>query len=477
MGIKRPPATGARPGPGSPAGTSPQASAQAGAGVSAAARSQSGTIGHVIGPARAARTMPGTGQSSAASTGRNASTGSTAHSHNGTTGHATAPALAASAGAGIGPGIAERLARRDQLIVLLAAGFIVALATAYTVLGVGMNMSAVEMTRVAAAPEAALPSAATPSATLPPSTLPPSAPASSAMPSSPPPPAAMPPAAMPSAAMPSSAMPSSPPPPAAMPSLETPSAAIPPPATSPSARPPSSPSASLPAASATSPSAAPGLGPTPAPMPMSSATLWTPGYGALVVLMWWVMMIAMMTPSAAPALLLFTALKRQGAEQNKAPGLALLFLAGYLLIWALFSLAATALQWGLGQAGLVAPMRMKISSAGLAGTVLILAGLYQFSNLKTACLDHCRSPAQFLTRHRRPGARGALLMGAHHGSFCLGCCWALMALLFVGGIMNLYWIAGLALYVIAEKTLPHSALIPRLTGAALILAGLAMLLT
>jgi predicted metal-binding membrane protein len=335
---------------------------------------------------------PGTGRHSAASTGSNARAGITARSHKGAAG----PAPVSTAGAGI----AERLARREQLIVLLAAGIIVVLAATYTVFGAGLQMSAVDMTRLALAP---------PSATLP------------------------------ATAVPSPA-----------PQAPTPPAAIPPTATQPAGTP-------------------------QATMPMVAAVDWTPAYATLVALMWWVMMIAMMTPSAAPALLLFTALKRHSATPGKAPAFALLFLAGYLLIWALFSLVATLLQWGLGHAGLVAPLLMKISSAGLAGTVLILAGLYQFSNLKNACLDHCRSPAQFLTRHRRPGARGALQMGAHHGMFCLGCCWALMALLFVGGIMNLFWIAGLALYVIAEKTLPNTAHVPKLTGAALVLAGLAVL--
>ncbi|WP_114287495.1 DUF2182 domain-containing protein [Candidatus Halocynthiibacter alkanivorans] len=334
-------------------------------------------MGTKLPPATGTSTGPGR----AASTASNARAGASARSHKGTAGHATGPARAATAG----PGIAERLARRDQLIVLLAAAAIVVLAFTYTVVGVGMDMSALDMARMELTSQTVMPSTALP------------------------------------------------------------------------------------------PAASPSSDPPPAAMPMVAATTWTPGYAILVALMWWVMMIAMMTPSAAPALLLFTALKRQGADQDKAPGLALLFLTGYLLIWALFSLVATALQWGLGHAGLVAPALMKISSSGLAGTVLILAGLYQFSALKNACLDHCRSPAQFLTRHRRPGARGALQMGAHHGTFCLGCCWALMALLFVGGIMNLFWIAGLAFYVIAEKTLPYSALIPKLTGVALILAGLVVL--
>ena len=114
---------------------------------------------------------------------------------------------------------------------------------------------------------------------------------------------------------------------------------------------------------------------------------------------------------------------------------------------------------------------MTIKSRSFAGAVMILAGLYQFSALKQSCLSHCRSPAEFLSAHRRPGASGALVMGMHHGSYCLGCCWALMALLFVGGIMNLYWIFGLALYVLAEKLAPRPDLLNKGSGVVLFLVG------
>lgn len=208
------------------------------------------------------------------------------------------------------------------------------------------------------------------------------------------------------------------------------------------------------------------------PMQMGMQPVWTAAYAVLIFLMWWIMMVAMMTPSAAPMLLLYTALKRQGTDRDRAVPLSLLFLSGYLLAWAGFSAIAALLQWGTEAIGLTNGAMMALDSKLIAGIVLCAAGLYQFSSLKTACLDHCRSPAHFLARHNRKGAFGALRTGALHGTYCLGCCWALMALLFVGGIMNLYWIVGLALYVLAEKLIPRTLLLTRVTGAALLAAGL-----
>ncbi len=218
-------------------------------------------------------------------------------------------------------------------------------------------------------------------------------------------------------------------------------------------------------------------GPIGEPMLMGRSQPWTIGYALLVFLMWWVMMIAMMTPSAAPTLLLYTALKRHGSERASATKLSLVFLSGYLLIWGGFSLMATGAQWGTQTLGLVNGPMMTLASRPGAGVVLILAGLFQFSALKTACLKQCSSPADFLTRHRRTGGGGALFMGMHHGAYCFGCCWALMALLFVGGIMNLYWIVGLACYVLAEKTLPNPRIFARCAGAVLIMWGLWCILT
>jgi len=208
------------------------------------------------------------------------------------------------------------------------------------------------------------------------------------------------------------------------------------------------------------------------PMAMGMAPAWSPAYAALIFLMWWIMMIAMMAPSAAPTLLLFTALKRQSREAGKAPLYALVFLSGYLVAWAGFSLVAMVLQWGMQPIGLISAQMMTVSSRAFAAVLLIAAGLYQLTPLKAACLRHCRSPAHFLAEHRRPGLAGALRMGAHHGAYCLGCCWALMALLFVGGIMNLWWIVGLAVFVALEKLLPWGQGFARVSGIALIGLGL-----
>lgn len=204
---------------------------------------------------------------------------------------------------------------------------------------------------------------------------------------------------------------------------------------------------------------------------MDTPVVWAPGYMALLFVMWLFMMIAMMTPSAAPTLLLFTALKRHGTDRMRAPLYCAVFLAGYILIWALFSMIASSLQWLLGATDLLSESSMTVTSGAFAGLVLLCAGLYQFSNLKNACLEHCRSPYEFLIQHNQSGLTGALRMGVHHGTYCLGCCWALMALLFVGGIMNLYWIAGLAIYVVLEKNFAKGGALTKVTGAALVVVG------
>lgn len=213
------------------------------------------------------------------------------------------------------------------------------------------------------------------------------------------------------------------------------------------------------------------------PMSMGADPVWTVRYAFVIFLMWWIMMIAMMTPSAAPMLLLYTALKRAGSDRDRAVVLSFLFLLGYLGIWALFSAAATGLQalaefWGLANGRM-----MVIDGRWLAALVFIAAGLYQLSNLKEACLTHCKSPAHFLAEHRHPGALGAVRTGARHGIYCLGCCWALMALLFVGGVMNLYWIVGIAIYVLLEKIVPNTWFLVRSTGVGLMLFGAYLLAT
>ena len=198
---------------------------------------------------------------------------------------------------------------------------------------------------------------------------------------------------------------------------------------------------------------------------------WTWATWALMILMWWIMMIAMMTPSAAPTILLYARVQRHTA--HTAPGNTRLaptaaFVAGYLLVWLGFAAVATLLHWTLERSGLVSAMMMGSRSAWLSGAVLLAAGLYQLSALKNSCLSHCRSPASFLARHWRAGWHGALRLGALHGAYCVGCCWLLMGLLFVGGVMNLAWIAALAILVMIEKTLPPGLWIRRGTGIALI---------
>lgn len=218
-------------------------------------------------------------------------------------------------------------------------------------------------------------------------------------------------------------------------------------------------------------------GPLGRVMDMGAAPDWNLRYAALIFLMWWLMMIAMMTPSTAPTLLLFAALKRHGPESARAPSLVAAFLIGYLLCWAGFSVAATALQWALQATELFEPGMMIVTSRALSGMILLAAGAYQFSRLKRACLKSCQSPAQFLMTHRGTGYAGALSIGVRHGFYCLGCCWGLMALLFVGGIMNLYWILGIALLVAAEKLLPRTALVSHLAGVGLLIAGCLVLTT
>jgi len=212
-----------------------------------------------------------------------------------------------------------------------------------------------------------------------------------------------------------------------------------------------------------------GIDASMADMPMEPMP-WSPVYAALVFVMWWVMMIAMMVPSAAPMVLLFTTIRRKQAASVSPSVEAWIFFGGYLLIWAGFSLVAAVAQWGLERAGLLS-MAMASTSTTLGGVILLAAGLYQFTPVKSACLRYCQSPVLFLGRHWRPGLVGALGMGFRHGGYCLGCCWFLMALLFVSGVMNLVWIAGIALYVACEKLLPLGHRFSRAAGVGLIVSG------
>jgi predicted metal-binding membrane protein len=207
---------------------------------------------------------------------------------------------------------------------------------------------------------------------------------------------------------------------------------------------------------------------------------WSLAYGLVVFAMWAVMMVAMMLPSAAPVTLLVANIARQRAAKGSTLGTGpsfpttALFVLGYLAVWTGFAAVATALQWGLDEAGLMSDT-MALANRVIAGIVLIVAGVYQWTPLKETCLRHCRSPLDFLLFHWREGRLGALASGIGHGAFCLGCCWMLMALLFVGGIMNLAWIAAIALLVLIEKTLPWGGWMGRLIGVVLVLWGAATL--
>ena len=196
---------------------------------------------------------------------------------------------------------------------------------------------------------------------------------------------------------------------------------------------------------------------------------WTGIDFLLMFLMWAIMMVGMMLPSAAPMVLLFALVNRRQASRGHPATPTAVFTAGYLAAWTAFSLAATVAQWGLHRLGILSPM-MVTTSALLGGGALAAAGVYQWSPLKNRCLSHCQSPLQFITTHWRDGTRGAFRMGWHHGVYCLGCCWFLMCLLFVGGVMNLLWIAGLALFVLVEKLWPHPW-VPRLSGVVLVAWG------
>lgn len=192
----------------------------------------------------------------------------------------------------------------------------------------------------------------------------------------------------------------------------------------------------------------------PPPAAPAMEVAWSGGYWAIMLLMWWVMMIAMMLPSAAPMVLLYGRTIRRAQERGRmalAPLPVTVFVTGYLVVWLGFSVLATIAQWGLEQLGLMHSMLMWSTNATLSGALLVTAGLFQLTPAKAACLEHCRSPADYLARHWLDGRGGAFRMGLTHGAWCLGCCWALMALLFAGGIMNLVWIAGLAIIVLVEK--------------------------
>ena len=210
--------------------------------------------------------------------------------------------------------------------------------------------------------------------------------------------------------------------------------------------------------------------PSDMPMPLDA---WGLRKSVLMFAMWWVMMIAMMLPSAAPMVLLYQRVVERGRMTRTGTHTAL-FAFGYLLVWGLFSLAATVLH-AVGEVGGGVNGMMASSSRELDAALLVVAGVWQLTPLKNRCLEACRAPVEFLGRIWTPGAAGALGMGIRHGTFCVGCCWAMMLLLFVGGVMNLYWIGGLALLALAERAVPMWHRVERPIGVIAIVVGVFLL--
>jgi predicted metal-binding membrane protein len=209
-----------------------------------------------------------------------------------------------------------------------------------------------------------------------------------------------------------------------------------------------------------------------AQLTMPDSANWSAASLLAIWVMWAVMMGAMMLPSALPMILTFSDLGLRTGERVRARS----FAGAYLLIWFAFSTAAAALQWVFQVMDWVNPMLVSTSTT-LTALLLFIAGVYQFSPLKKVCLSHCRTPFGFLLGEWRAGTWGAFVMGLRHGLLCVGCCWALMTLLFVGGVMNLAWIAALSVAVAVEKLAPHGDRLGTALGVALMAAGLIKLLS
>lgn len=210
-----------------------------------------------------------------------------------------------------------------------------------------------------------------------------------------------------------------------------------------------------------------------AAMGMADMRPWNVGQWLELFAMWAVMMVGMMVPSAAPVILLVLGVYRR-RNDARARLSAVAFVAGYLLCWTMFSAAAAGAQVGLHRGALMAP-DMRLSSAAISGVVLLLAGVYQWLPMKNACLTQCRSPLGFVSQFWREGTGGALRMGLRHGLFCVGCCWIVMVLLFVVGVMNLFWVAAIAGFVLIEKLTRAGTAIGRMAGVALGAWGLYLL--
>jgi predicted metal-binding membrane protein len=209
---------------------------------------------------------------------------------------------------------------------------------------------------------------------------------------------------------------------------------------------------------------------------LSRVRPWTMTEFGLRLVMWVAMMVAMMVPTALPVTLIYAGVARKAEKLDSPVSPTFVFVGGYVAMWGLFAVAATAAQRGLEALALLSP-QMVSKSPVLGGALLIAAGIYQLTPLKQACLKSCRSPAHFIAQHWRKGTFGALRMGAEHGAYCLGCCWVVMGLLFVGGVMNLLWIAAIAVFVLLEKVAPFGEVGGRLLGAGALVAGALVLVS
>jgi len=203
-------------------------------------------------------------------------------------------------------------------------------------------------------------------------------------------------------------------------------------------------------------------------------TTWSTSALLPLFLMWSEMMVAMMLPSAAPMILTFGMVNRKRREREQPFVPVGLFVLGYFLVWIIFSALAAAAQWGLHAAALLSPVMISTSPL-FGGALLIFAGLFQWTPLKNACLTHCRSPLSFLLTDWREGRAAALWMGLRHGAYCTGCCWFLMALLFVAGVMNMWWVAAITLLVLLEKVAPRGLWVGRAAGLVLVAWGIWMI--
>lgn len=206
----------------------------------------------------------------------------------------------------------------------------------------------------------------------------------------------------------------------------------------------------------------------------SSMQSWTAMDLVLLFVMWTVMMVAMMVPTATAMIVAFATINRRRRTQEQPYVPTAIFFGGYVMVWTGFSALATFAQWGLHEAAFLSPMMVSMSPM-LGSMLLLTAGVFQWTPLKYACLKHCRSPLGFLMTDWREGPWGALIMGLRHGMYCTGCCWFLMALLFVAGVMNLLWVVTITLFVLVEKVAPHGDIMGRIAGGVLVAAGLVLL--